>query len=163
VATPPGLDRCWALLAYEEPVPRLIAALKYRNHRDVLTVAARALAVFVARSPVPVDALTWAPTSPSRRRDRGYDQAELLARGVGRRTGLHATATLRRRSGDPQTGADRVQRLRGPSFEPSAPVSGHVVVVDDVCTTGATLSAAAGALRRAGADRCSGLVLAVRP
>ena len=61
------------------------------------------------------------------------------------------------------TGADRLHRLLGPSFDGTRPISGHVVVVDDVCTTGATLGAAARALRAAGAERVSGLVLAVTP
>jgi predicted amidophosphoribosyltransferase len=158
-----GLDSCWALLAYEDPVPGLVAALKYRNHRDASDVVARAMAVFVARSRTTVDAVTWAPTSPARRRARGYDQAGLLARAVGRRAGVPVVPALRRRPGAPQTGADRVRRLVGPSFDATRAVSGHVVVVDDVCTTGATLGAAARALRSAGADRVSGLVLAVTP
>ncbi|UDY35625.1 ComF family protein [Dermatobacter hominis] len=162
MAAPPGLDACWALLAYEDPVPQLVAALKYRNHRDVLAVVAWALAVFVVRSPTPVDAVTWAPTSRSRRRARGYDQAELLARAVARRAGVPAVGALRRLPGPPQTGADRAHRLRGPSFRAVGPVRGHVVVIDDVCTTGATLGAAARALRDAGAVRTTGLVLAVR-
>lgn len=167
VAPPPGLDAAWALLSYDEVTARLVAEIKFRNHRDALDAVGRALATVVrgsAGSPGgPVDVVTWAPTSPERRRSRGYDQAELLARSVARHAGSALRGTLRRRSGSPQTGADRVHRLLGPSFDPLRPVRGHAVVVDDVWTTGATLAAGARALREAGADRITGLVLAVRP
>lgn len=160
---PPGLDDCRALWSYDDATARLVAELKFRNHRDAIGAVGSALAVYLGASPAPVDILTWAPTSPSRRRSRGYDQAELLARATGRAAGVRTTATLRRRGAAAQTGADRVRRLLGPSFEPDRALRGHVVVVDDVWTTGATLAAAARALRCAGAERVSGLVLAVRP
>lgn len=160
---PPDLDDCWALLAYDAATPRLVAELKFRNHRDATSAVGGALAVYVRSAPMPVDLLTWAPTSTARRRDRGYDQAELLARATARAAGTAVAATMRRSSGGPQTGADRATRLAGPSFESNGPVVGHVVVVDDVWTTGATLSAAARTLRSAGATRVSGLVLATRP
>lgn len=158
--SPPPFEHCWALLSYDGDAARLVAELKYRNHRDALSTVGRAMAVFVRRSETPVSTLTWAPTSSVRRRRRGYDQAALLARAVARPSGLPAIPMLRRRPGAPQTGADRAHRLLGPSFEPTRAVEGHVVVIDDVCTTGATLHAAAVALRQAGATRVSGLVLA---
>lgn len=160
---PGGLDDCWALLAYDGETPRLVAELKFRNHRDVLSPITRALAHFVTGSRIAVDSVTWAPTGSRRRRQRGFDQAELLARGVGRRASIPVTGVLERAAGGAQTGADRDHRLSGPAFRATAAAVGHVVVVDDVWTTGATLSAAAATLREAGAVRVSGLVLAVRP
>lgn len=163
VVAPPGLDDCRALLAYEGDAARLVAELKFRNHRDALDSVGRALAVLIHDLAATVDLITWAPTGAARRRARGYDQAELLARATARHIDTPAAATLRRRPGPPQTGAGRLDRLLGPSFEPIRPLQGRVVVVDDVWTTGATLAAAARSLRDAGASRVNGLTLAVRP
>lgn len=107
-----------------------------------------------------MDVVTWAPTSRRRRRARGYDQAELLARAVARRSRLRSRPLLRRLSEQPQTGRGRRDRLAGPRFVAAAVPGATVLVVDDVWTTGATLSAAGTALRNAGAARVLGATLA---
>lgn len=162
---PDGLDACSALLAYDGPTRRLLAALKYRNHRDAMDAVSGALALLLrGLGPGPGPAgVTWAPTSPRRRRHRGYDQAELLARRTAAKAGLPASRLLVRLPGPAQTGRDRLHRLAGPTFRAVGHPAATVVVMDDVWTTGATLSAAAGALREAGATSVLGLVLAVRP
>ena len=114
------------------------------------------------------------PLHPSRRRERGFNQSDLLASGLVRalrkRNGgtapIVAKACLRRtRATPPQTGlsvAARRENLRG-AFEVLNPqdVRGRaIVLVDDVMTTGATLSACARALKRAGAAQVMGLTLA---
>jgi predicted amidophosphoribosyltransferase len=106
-----------------------------------------------------IHVVTWAPTSVERRRRRGFDQAELLARGVAHALVLPCRPLLRRGPGPPQTGRGRDERWRGPSFEAIAParssgtrLPGTVLLVDDLLTTGATLTSAAQALRAGGAS-----------
>ena len=86
-----------------------------------------------------------------------------MARAVAARLGLPVRRTLRRRGDAHQTGRTRAERLQGPRFEAVGAVPPAVLVVDDVCTTGATLSAAASVVRAAGAVRVHGLVLARTP
>jgi ComF family protein len=147
---PPGLDRCAALLDYEGAGREVLARLKYRNARSSLPFLADGMAALV--DPATVDAVCWVPTSAARRRARGFDQAELLARAVARRLGRPARPLLRRRRGPPQTGrsvADR--RAHGPRYAPRRRPPPRVLLVDDVVTTGASVAAAARALRAAGA------------
>ena len=177
--TPHGLDDLVALLAYAGPGRELVARVKYRNQRGVLDWLALGLAgllsdTLAGSGPAVV---TWAPTTPSRRRARGFDQAHLLARALARQLGLPVVATLRRRPGPPQTGRTaRERRGGGAEFDPlpvgvvaphgaagSAGRAPMVLVVDDVVTSGATLSAAAHALRVAGHDRIVGAVAARTP
>jgi predicted amidophosphoribosyltransferase len=111
-----------------------------------------------------LDVVTWAPTTPAHRRARGFDHAELLARAVGRRAGLPVRALLTRLPGPPQTGARREERKVGPRFRarPDA-IHRSILLVDDIVTTGATLTASAAALRRGGAATVTGLAAARTP
>jgi predicted amidophosphoribosyltransferase len=158
---PPGVDACVALLAYEGPGRRLVARLKYANERAALRGLAVALA---AAFPPGADVVTWVPTTPARRRERGFDQAELLARAVARRLRLPCRPLLRRAPGPAQTGRSRAERrIAPPSFAARRPTPGPVLLVDDVVTTGATASAAARTLRGAGATRVLLLAAARTP
>jgi predicted amidophosphoribosyltransferase len=161
-ARPEGLDGCRSLLRYDGAGRELVARLKYRNARGAVAWLAEGMArlvgAFLRRGPI--DVVTWAPTSAARRRQRGFDQAELLARAVARRLGLPCRPLLVRLPGPPQTGRSAADRRRlgavfrvrdGPGGVTAGLVGAHVLVVDDVVTSGATLSAAAMALRSAGA------------
>lgn len=159
---PPGLSRLVALLAYEGPGRDLVARVKYRNARASVPWLASALAAQVdARD---IDVVTWVPTTARRRRGRGFDHARLLATAVARKLGRPCVGLLHRGPGPPQTGRSAEERRRRPPLQPSArarvAAARRVLVVDDVCTTGASLAAAAHALHQAGAGVVIGAVAA---
>jgi predicted amidophosphoribosyltransferase len=158
---PPGLASCRALVAYDDDVRVAVTGLKNRDERGRISGIADGLAGLVPN--VPGLVVTWAPTAGPRRRARGYDQAELLARAVARRCGLPVAALLRRRPGPAQAGRAAGDRWAHPGFVASRRTERPILLVDDVATTGATLSAAAGALRAAGAPAVHGLVVARAP
>jgi predicted amidophosphoribosyltransferase len=154
---PIGLDAWWAAFAYEGVAREVVARVKYRGARGAVPWLADAMVTAMDEGMlhVPVDVVTWAPTSHDRRRARGFDQAELLARAVARRLTAHrdvrCLGLLDRRPGPPQTGLTGADRRRGPGHAARRAAPASVLVIDDVATTGATLAAAAGALRAAGA------------
>ncbi len=145
---PPGLDAAVALFAFEGIGSHLIKAIKYSNHRDALCWMAGGLAALV---PPGADVVTWVPTTVGRRRTRGYDQSELIARHVARRLGVPLRSLLRRTDTRSQTASSLDDRRRGPALVPRGTSAEVVLLVDDVRTTGASLSAAAATLRVAGA------------
>jgi predicted amidophosphoribosyltransferase len=160
---PAGVDAWCAPFAYEGVAREVVARVKYRGARAAAPWLADAMARTLLDDVLGGDprffdalratgALTWAPTSRARRRARGFDQAEVLARAVGRRLGMRAVALLERGAGPPQTGRSAAARRVGPRFEARRRAAGVpcVIVVDDVATTGSTLSAAALALRGSG-------------
>ena len=158
---PPGVHDCRALLSYEGPARQLVARLKYRNQRGALGGLAAAAASLVA--PDEVDVVTWAPTTAARRRRRGYDQSELLAWGVARGLGRPCVRLLRRSPGPAQTGRSAAERWASPGFTLCRRVAGRILLVDDVVTTGATVSAAARCLQDEGLSPPVVLVLARTP
>ncbi|MBL8777944.1 MAG: ribosome-associated translation inhibitor RaiA [Acidimicrobiales bacterium] len=131
----------------------LVARTKYRNARSAVGWLAWAMASTIDGGSIDVgaiDVVTWAPTTPERRRERGFDQAELLARAVARHLGRPCRRLLRRAPGPAQTGRSRAERHHEVVLRAVGRPSRRVLVVDDVATTGATLTAVAAALRRAG-------------
>jgi predicted amidophosphoribosyltransferase len=165
---PAGVDWWAAAFAYEGTARELVARAKYRSARVALAWLARALAERVgevqARELESVDVVTWVPASRARRHSQGVDHGELLARAVALRLSLPVRALLRRPPGPAQTGAAPAVRRHGPRLAAVANVEGiSVLVVDDVATTGATLTSAACALRRHGAPSVAAATAARTP
>ena len=175
--------RTWAPVAYSGPARDLVRALKFGGAWR----AAETMAAQIAAS-APAD-LLWAPPGrpnarytrtrsttqpvlvpvplhPRRRRRRGYDQAALLARALAERTGLETRECLER-TGSPaaQVGRSRIERIAGPPGEIRAKEvpPPHVLLIDDVLTTGATIAACAAALRAAGTCHVAALTYARTP
>ncbi len=133
-------------------VRRKIIEAKYHNQRRYLHEFAREIAEYLVHvNLADHTVVTWAPTSDARRRARGVDQSEILARHVGAFVRLPTKQLLRKVTQVAQTGAPRAQRLSQVAFVARTPRGlASVVVIDDVVTTGATMTAAATALRNAG-------------
>ena len=134
----------------------VLLGFKYRNRRQLAhhfagLLVNRLLAEGVR--PHDIDVVTWAPTSRRRRQQRGFDQAEVVARRVAAQLGLPCRRLLERDAGSvPQTGLDRSARLHGPTFRVAPRAAGQaVLLIDDVVTTGSTLRSADRALTDAGA------------
>lgn len=161
-ALPPvGIDGWSAAFSYEGVARELVARVKYRGAHAVTAWLADAM-VRLLSPPVPT-VVTWVPTTSERRRERGFDHAELLARQVGRRIARPARRLLSRGAGMPQTGQTGAARRIGPTIEARTHVPAAVLLIDDVATTGASLSASARALRSAGATRVIALTAARTP
>ena len=143
-------------LAYVGLVRDLMLGFKYRNHRALAALFADRL-VAVLRTSIDIesiDVLTWVPTTRERRTARGHDQAETLARFMGRYLGVPVRKLLVRETVGHQTGQSRESRLVGVSLRArSMNTPATILVVDDVVTTGATMRIAQRALYQAGATR----------
>jgi ComF family protein len=163
---PPPLVQMRAPLRYAEPTSQMIHRLKYEGSFAL----ARPLAeILVAGWPAwaqPPDLIIPIPLHAHRRRQRGFNQSELLARPLSRSLGLpcDAAALQRIRHTAPQVGLGpeaRAENVRDAFQAVPERVGGRaVVLVDDVLTTGATMSAAARALLAAGATAVSAYCLA---
>jgi ComF family protein len=156
---PPAFDRTFAALAYAFPVDRMIPRLKYHGRLAIAPLLAACLARQVAAAPRP-DRIVAMPLHAQRIRERGFNHASEVARGVAQRLGvpLDHAACRRVRDTPPQMGLKhdaRRRNVRG-AFECSTDVRGrHIAVIDDVMTTGTSLDELAAALKRAGAREVS--------
>ncbi len=156
----------WSL-PYTPAVARLVKDMKYSDRPGLADALAPFLALALSSMSLTRPLLVPVPLHAAKRRERGYNQSRLLSVGVSRLTGLEVAAgALRRRENTPpQAGLDgkrRQENVRN-AFEAAGgrPLAGrHVILVDDVVTTGATLAECALAVRAAGALEVTGCAIA---
>ena len=147
------------IFLYDEQMKKTMAALKYKGRREYGAVLGR-LVFERARS----ELLRWRPQAvipvpihPERRNQRGYNQAEEIARPIAELSGIRFCPDLlvRTERTGPMKKLTRAERFENMKNAIAVRSGGHVpdrvLIVDDIYTTGATIDAAAGALRKAGA------------
>jgi ComF family protein len=157
-----------AAASYRGPAASLVRAFKFRGLRCAARAAGRVMAAGLERRPElrGFDALIPVPLHPRRERERGYNQAVLLAREIAAATSLPVRDILERRhAGGPSWGlrrAERKERLAGAfAARPGGGAKGlRLLLVDDVCASATTLEECAQALRRAGARDVAGYAFA---
>ena len=152
---------------FEGIIRQAIHQLKYRNLRALALPLARLLQDYLAANPLPGEVLVPVPLHQKRLRERGYNQSSLLVRELGKLTNLAVVddCLVRQRHTPPQAKTLAVAERR--SNVNNAFIcrdrrlqDGHVLLIDDVSTSGATIDACAAALKSAGAASVWGLVLA---
>jgi competence protein ComFC len=156
-----GFESARAPLKYEGVGKEIVHALKYRGYKRVVEKLAAPLMLQVLDDRR-FDAVVLVPLHRSRLRKRGFNQAELLARGVAQKINATVSDTLKvvhsTRDQVELSAAKRRANVAG-AYSASKSICGRILLVDDVFTTGATMSACAGALVRAGAREIHALTL----
>lgn len=154
---PPRYLSLTAACSYGDPADLLVQALKFRGLRAAARVMAEEMFERLPAASPPRDAvLLPVPLHPWRQWQRGFNQSALIAEELARLGGwrLAKGALRRQRSTRPQSGLNRSARRRnlaGAFQARSGRVSGQVIIIDDVVTTGTTLDAMTHTLLRAGA------------
>lgn len=156
-----GISRIHAAYPYDAQVKRLIRTLKYESVRAAAGPLGREMAKLPSYG---ADIIVPVPTDRARMKKRGFNQADVLAEIVGRETGIPVVhALVRTQSRVPQSSLSAAQRrtnLAG-CMQVSEAVSGmDVLLIDDVVTTGSTLTEAARALAQAGAGQITAVAAA---
>ena len=163
---PAALDSLTAAFAFEGVLRQAIHQLKYHHLRGLAPLLATRLHAEVRRRLPEADLIIPIPLHPARKRERGFNQSALLARQLSRLTAIPVSETaLRRTRQHPSQAraenlAARRDNVRGAFQADGVPPGCRVLLLDDVATSGATLNAAAAALKNGGAGEVHGLTLA---
>jgi ComF family protein len=161
------IDGIRSLFRFDAVIRTAIHELKYRNLKAISPCLAELLADYVRSNPLPGEALVSVPLHPRRLRERGYNQSSLLARELSRRIDLPVIedCLIRVKQAQPQVRAVDVEERRRNVADAfvcrDENVRGkRIILIDDVCTSGATLESCAAALKNEGATSVWGLTLA---
>ena len=161
-AGPPGVDRAWSSAPHQGVARELVTALKFRRLLPVAALMADRIA-WLAPADLLSGTIVPVPTAPLRTLARGFDPAAESAAALARQAELPLSPGLRRPGGGRQVGRRRAERIGHPPIICTrGEIPRSVLLVDDVLTTGATLSACAQALRQAGAIRVAAVTFTRR-
>jgi predicted amidophosphoribosyltransferase len=161
-AGPQGIDRAWSSAPHEGVARDLVTALKFRRLLPVAELMADRIHWLAPGSQLS-GTIVPVPTASLRSLARGFDPAGEIAAALAARLEAPLEPCLQRRGGGRQVGRRRAQRIaRPPDVHIRGEAPRSVLLVDDVLTTGATLSACAMALRGAGAVRVAAVTFARR-
>ncbi len=171
LAEPPAFDASFAATSYTAPMDQLVQALKFSRQLPYATVFAQLILQVVSTEAISDAGLVLAvPLSVERLAVRGFNQAHEIARPLARawQLPLATDVCLRVRDTEPQSALapDRRRDNMHGAFAVArreAIAGKHVIVVDDVMTTGHTLDALAACLKRHGATRVTNIVFARTP
>lgn len=155
---PPVFERCLSPFVYHPPLDHLLLGLKFNGRLERARLLGELMAQWlVSVVDVPPEQIIPVPLHASRLRERGFNQAVELARPIAKQFGLllNLDGVRRVRATPPQSDLSRKARLKNikGAFEVLRPLSGQVVVVDDVMTTGSTANELASTLLAAGAEQ----------
>ena len=152
---------------FDEVMRKAIHQLKYRNLKAISPYLAQLLFDYLESNPLPGEALIPVPLHPRRLRERGYNQSSFLARELGKLTNLLVIedCLIRVKEAQPQVKAANMEERRRNVIDAFAcrdkrVDSKQIILIDDVCTSGATLESCATALKSRGAISVWGLTLA---
>jgi len=161
------IDGIRSLFRFDDIIRKAIHQLKYRNLKAISPCLAELLADYLISNPLPGEALMCVPLHTRRLRERGYNQSNLLARRLGERIDLPVieNCLIRVKQTQPQVRAADVEERRRNVADAfmcrDERVNGRqIILIDDVCTSGATLESCAVALKNKGATSVWGLTLA---
>lgn len=159
---PQGIDRAWSSAPHDGVARALVTGLKFRRLLPIAEVMAERMH-WLAPGHLLGGAVVAVPPAWARRRRRGFDPAGELAAALAARLDVDVVPCLARRGSGHQLGQRRAERIRHPPrIESIAPAPRSVLLIDDVLTTGATLTSCALALRGAGAQRIVALTFTRR-
>ena len=163
---PLPLKQIRAAVFFEDPASTLIHKMKYEGLFGLAEPLVDLMACAWEKWQTPIDIILPIPLHPDRERKRGYNQSDLLARGFGKHLNIAVDSKIiyRTRYTSPQVelnARDRLTNVSGAFVVQSQKAMGKdVLLIDDVCTTGATMAAAAEVLLEAGAASVSGYCVA---
>lgn len=161
------IGRCVSPFFYEKLVRDSLHRFKFAQRAGYAGIYAGFMVKCIDENQISCDSITWAPVSRRRLRERGYDQSELLAREVSARLGVPCVRMLDKVRHTPQQSLTKDVRQRRENVkgayrccDPAIAEGKQILLIDDIVTSGSTLSECAGLLMKAGAAGVNALTVA---
>ena len=166
-----NVDKCLSPLYYHGSVKDSLHRYKFGGATAYADIYSEFIVKCIDENQISCDSITWVPLSRRRLRRRGYDQAELLAKLIAKHLGQSPVRLLKKlRDTPPQSKTGSAEKRRAniagayACLRPELVQGKRILLVDDIVTTGATLSEAAKVLKKAGAKEviCATLARSLR-